>query len=210
MKKLISKSPLWLLGAMATGLFSVLATPAQAQDFFSNQTIEFEEDTIVEFEFIQSHGSYQATLGIKDETTGEETVLFRETKPYDSFGSFTSERSSTGNDDLGTNTDFVGTVQGGTVQERFNEYMFKANRTYSFFLESVSPTGQTRRTVVSTQNFARFNGGLDEGSIGDRTGTRLAWEDGGQVEVGNDSDFDDFVIEAGGYLIDIICPPFKS
>ncbi len=209
MKQKTLKNYSLFFSVIATGLFSFLATPSQAQDFFSNQSIEFEEDTVVEFEFIQSHGSYQATLGIKDETTGEETVLFRETQPYDSFGSFTAERSSTGNNDLGTQTDFVGTVEGGTVQNRFSEQLFKAGRKYSFFLESVSPTGQTRRTVVSTQNFARFNGNLDGGAVGSRTGTQLAWEDGGQVEVGNDSDFDDFVIEAGGYLIDIICPPFE-
>ncbi|MGB3693029.1 MAG: hypothetical protein WA865_21395 [Spirulinaceae cyanobacterium] len=209
MKKNSSKNYSLFLSAIATGLFGFFATPAQGQDFFSNQSIEFAEDTVVEFEFIQSHGSYQATLGIKDETTGEETVLFRETQPYDDFGSFTTQRSSTGNNDLGTSTDFVGTVEGGTVQNRFSEQLFKADRKYSFFLESVSPSGQTRRTVVSTQNFARFNGGLDGGTVGNQTGTQLAWEDGGQVEVGNDSDFDDFVIEAGGYLIDIVCPPFE-
>jgi len=87
--------------------------------------------------------------------------------------------------------------------------MFKANNRYVFFLESVSPTGQTRRRIVSTQNLAQFNGRLDGGRKGTITGSRVSWEDGGRVEVGSDDDFDDFVIEAGGYLIDLNCPPIR-
>ncbi|MBE9127758.1 hypothetical protein IQ257_13320 [Coleofasciculus sp. LEGE 07092] len=192
---------------IAAALVSSLAAPVQAQDMFENRAIQFSEDTIVEFEFLQSHGSYLATLGVRNETTGEETVLFREIKAYDAFGTGQVQGSSRGQNDLGSQSDFVGTVNGGTVASRFSEFTFKANNRYVFFLESVSPTGQTRRNILSTQNFTRFMGSLDGGSTGNITGTRLSWEDGGQVEVGSDDDFDDFVIEAGGYLVDFNCPP---
>ncbi|HBL13649.1 MAG TPA: hypothetical protein DD379_20075 [Cyanobacteria bacterium UBA11162] len=199
----------WLMGAMVAGFVGSLTTPVQAQEALGNQIVQFPVDTIVEFEFLQSHGSYLATLGVRNETTGEETVLFREIKPYDAFGTGQVQSSSRGQDDLGSRSDYVGTVDGGTVSNRLAEYTFKANNRYVFFLESVSSTGQTRRGVLSTQNFARFLGSLDGGRQGTITGNRISWEDGGQVEVGNDSDFDDFVIEAGGYLIDVNCPPIQ-
>lgn len=197
----------WLMGAIAAGLVSSFAAPAQAEDMFDNRAIQFPEDTIVEFEFIGSHGSYQAAFGIRNETTGEETVLFREVKPYDAFGTGQTQVRTGGQNNLGTSFDFPGTIAGGTVLNQFSEFTFQANNRYVFFLESVSPTGQTRRSILSTQNFARFFGSLDGGRSGDITGTRVAWEDGGRVEVGPDEDFDDFVIEAGGYLIDFNCPP---
>jgi len=84
MRQLYSKS--WFIGAIATGLMSTLATSVQAQDIFDNRAVQFPEDTIVEFEFLQSHGSYQAAFGVRNETTGEETILFQEVKPYDAFG----------------------------------------------------------------------------------------------------------------------------
>ncbi|MEQ8464272.1 hypothetical protein [Coleofasciculus sp. E2-BRE-01] len=207
MRQLYSKS--WFIGAIATGLMSTLATSVQAQDIFDNRAVQFPEDTIVEFEFLQSHGSYQAAFGVRNETTGEETILFQEVKPYDAFGTNQPIQTSPGQNDLGTQADFVGTVEGGTISNQFNEFMFKANNRYVFFLESVSPTGQTRRRIVSTQNLAQFNGRLDGGRKGNITGSRVSWEDGGRVEVGNDDDFDDFVIEAGGYLIDLNCPPIR-
>ncbi|MEQ8962101.1 MAG: hypothetical protein RLP02_29945 [Coleofasciculus sp. C2-GNP5-27] len=207
MKQLSSKS--WIIGAIAAGFMSTLTPSVQAQDIFDNRAIQFSEDTIVEFEFLQSHGSYQAAFGVRNETTGEETILFQEVKPYDAFGTNQPVLSSRGQNDFGTQSDFVGTVTGGTVSNQFSEFLFQANNRYVFFLESVSPTGQTRRRIVSTQNLAQFNGRLNGGKMGNVKGTRVSWEDGGQVEVGNDDDFDDFVIEAGGYLIDMNCPPIQ-
>lgn len=202
-----------LVGIISAGVISSLATAVKAQDSFGNQAVQFPADTTVEFEFKESHGSYQATFGIRNETTGEETVLYKEVQPYDGFKTGATE-ASTRRDDIGSSGDFLGTVAGGTVQNRngeFNaltEYTFRANNRYVFYLESVSPTGQTKREVLSSQNFARFDGSLDGGSRGDLTGTRLALEDGGRVEVGNDDDFDDFVIEAGGFA-PILCPPLR-
>ena len=196
----------WLIGAIVAGVIASGATPVKAEEALGNQIVQFSVDTIVEFQFLESHGSYQATFGIKNETTGEDTVLFREVKPYDAFGSGQNQSSAHGQNVLGTRLDYVGTVDGGTVANRLSEFTFQANNRYVFYLESVSPTGQTRRSVLSTQNFASFLGSLDGGKKGDMVGNRISWEDGGQVEVGNDRDYNDFVVEAGGYLINAGCP----
>jgi len=198
-----------LLGAMAAGLFGSLTAPVQAQDSFGNQVVQFPVDTTVEFEFKESHGAYQSTLGIVNVDTGQPVkVLFSEVKPYDAAGTGQTQPSSPGQNNTGTSVDFLGTVQGGTVQNQFSEFTFQANTRYGFYLESVSPTGQTRRTVLSTSDLAAvFNGALDAGNRGGITGTRIAWDDNGLPQPGKDQDFDDFVIEAGGYLVTAPCPP---
>lgn len=198
-----------LTGAMAVGLFSSLSMPVRAQDSFQNQVIQFPVDTTVEFEFKESHGAYQSTLGIINVDTGQPVkVLFSESKPYDAFGSGQAQTRSPGQNNIGTPIDFLGTIQGGTVQNQLSEFTFEANTRYAFYLESVSPTGQTRRTVVSTNDLAtRFDGSLDAGDRGGVVGSRVTWDDEGLPRAGKDDDFDDFVIEAGGYLIDFNCPP---
>lgn len=198
-----------LMGAMAAGLVGSLTAPVQAQDSFGNQVVQFPVDTTVEFEFKESHGAYQSTLGIVNVDTGQPVkVLFSEVKPYDAAGTGQTQPSSPGQNNTGTSVDFVGTVQGGTVQNQFSEFTFQANTRYGFYLESVSPTGQTRRTVLSTSDLAAvFNGALDAGNRGGITGTRIAWDDNGLPQPGKDQDFDDFVIEAGGYLVTAPCPP---
>lgn len=198
-----------LMAAMASGLFSALAAPVQAQDSFSNQVIQFPEDTTVEFEFKESHGAYQSTIGIIDLETGQPVkVLFSEAKPYDEYGTGQTQQRTFGQNNIGTSLDFLGTVGGGTIQDQYAEFTFQANKRYAFYLESVSPTGQTRRTVLSTSNLASvFDGSLDAGNRGGIVGTRVAWDDDGLPRAGKDQDFDDFVIEAGGYLIEVNCPP---
>jgi hypothetical protein len=199
-----------LIGAMASGLFGSFAAPVQAQDAFGNQVIQFPVDTTVEFEFKESHGAYQSSIGILDlETRQPVKVLFSENKPYDQFGTGQSQTRSPGQNNIGTSLDFLGTVQGGTVQNQLNEFTFQANKRYAFYLESVSPTGQTRRTVLSSSSLAAvFDGSLDSGDRGGTVGSRIAWDDDGLPQApGKDDDFDDFVIEAGGYLIEVGCPP---
>src|SRR4028118_934066 len=198
-----------LMGAMAAGLVGSLTAPVQAQDSFGNQVVQFPVDTTVEFEFKESHGAYQSTLGIVNVDTGQPVkVLFSEVKPYDAAGTGQTQPSSPGQNNTGTSVDFLGTVQGGTVQNQFSEFTFQANTRYGFYLESVSPSGQTRRTVLSTSDLAAvFNGALDAGNRGGITGTRIAWDDNGLPQPGKDQDFDDFVIEAGGYLVTVPCPP---
>jgi hypothetical protein len=201
----------FLMGAMAVGLVSSLTVPVQAQDSFDNQVIQFPVDTTIEFEFKESHGAFQSSLGIIEVETGQPVKeLFRENKPYDDFGSG-QRQSRAGSNSIGTRLDYVGTVDGGTVQNRFNEFTFKANTRYALYLESVSPTGQTRRTVVSTSDLATaFDGALDSGNRSGVVGTRIAWDDDGLPQAKRkDNDFDDFVIEAGGYLVTVPCVPVK-
>jgi hypothetical protein len=199
------------MGAIAAGLVSSLATPVKAQDLFENQVVQFPVDTTIEFEFKESHGAYQSTLGILDLDTNQPVkVLFSETKPYDAYGTGESQVRAPGQNNTGTSIDFLGTVQGGTVQNQLTEFTFQANKRYAFYLESVSPTGQTRRTVVSTSDLAAvFNGSLDGGDRNGVVGTRVSWDDQGIARAGKDDDFDDFVIEAGGYLVTVPCPPVQ-
>lgn len=200
-----------LMGAMAAGLFSSLAAPVKAQDSFSNAAVQFPVDTTVEFEIKETHGAFQSSLGILDIETGQPVkVLFSEAKPYDGYGAGEAQTRSPGQNNVGTSLDFLGTVQGGTVQNQYAEFTFEANKRYAFYLESVSPTGQTRRTVVSTNSLAAvFDGSLDAGDRGGVIGTRMAWDDEGLPRAGKDQDFDDFVIEAGGYLLEVNCPPVR-
>lgn len=201
----------FLTGAIAAGLVGSLAAPVQAQDSFGNQVVQFPVDTTVEFEFLESHGAYQSSIGVVNLDTNQPVaVLFSETKPYDTAGTGQPQPSSPGQNNTGEAIDFIGTVQGGTVQDRFTEFTFEANTRYGFYLESVSPTGQTRRTVLSTSDLAAvFDGALDAGDRSGITGTRIAWDDAGLPRPGKDSDFDDFVIEAGGYLVTAPCPPIR-
>jgi hypothetical protein len=199
-----------LIGAMASGLLGSFAAPVQAQDSFGNQVIQFPVDTTVEFEFKESHGAFQSSIGIVDLETGQPVkVLFSEAKPYDAFGTGQPQPRTFGQNNIGTSLDHLGTVQGGTVQNQFNEFTFQANKRYAFYLESVSPSGQTRRTVLSSSSLAAaFDGSLDSGNRGGAVGSRIAWDDDGLPQAGRqDGDFDDFVIEAGGYLIEVGCPP---
>ncbi len=202
----------WFMGAMAAGLLGSLAAPVQAQDSFGNQVIQFPVDTTVEFEFKESHGAYRSALSIINLDAGDRTekVLFEEVKPYDTAGTGQSQPSSPGQNNTGTAVDFLGTVQGGTVQNQFSDFTFRANTRYAFRLDSVSPSGQTTRTVLSTSTLsALFNGALDAGNRGGVIGTRMAWDDTGLPQPGKDQDFDDFVIEAGGYLVSVPCPAVR-
>lgn len=200
-----------LMEVMVTGLLSSFAAPVQAQDSFGQEVVQFPVDTTVEFEFKESHGAYQSTLGIINLDTGQPVkVLFSEAKPYDSAGTGESQPSAPGQNNTGTSLDFLGTVQGGTVENQFSEFTFEANTRYGFYLESVSPTGQTRRSVLSSSALAAvFDGALDAGNRGEITGSRIAWDDSGLPRPGKDEDFDDFVVEAGGYLVTVPCPAVR-
>lgn len=200
----------------ALGLLGTLTGTAQAQEAFGTDAVQFAEDTTVEFEFKESHGAYQATFGVVNLDTGETTPLYVEAKPYDTYGSGQIEPSTGGQNDTGSSGDFLGTVQGGTVRNAqgeasaLSEFTFRANSRYAFYLDTVSPTGQTRRSLRSTSNLATlFDGALDAGDRSGVVGTRVAWDDSGLPRPGKDSDFDDFVIEAGGYLVTVPCPPVR-
>jgi hypothetical protein len=128
--------------------------PAQAQDNFDDAGIQFDVDTVVEFEFAESHGADLSTFGVINLDTQEKTPLIAETR-------------------------------------------------YAFYLESSykgKPVG-----IVYSANLpnlgnnslqARFDGNLSALTSG---GSVIRWNDNGTLKVGEDRDFNDFVVRAGGH-----------
>jgi hypothetical protein len=128
------------------GLINFSSLPVLAEDYVGNRGVRFKQDTIVEFEFIESHGAYQSTFGVIDLdscqtdaagvinfNTCEKHPLLQEVKPSDVFE--TVDRRSTYETSQGASNDFVGTP-GNTVPKYVAEFMFEANRKYVFYLES--------------------------------------------------------------------------
>lgn len=195
----------WLIAAIASGFLSTIPTLVRAEDTFDNDAIQFNVNTIVEFEFLESHGAYQSTFGVINLDTGEKTPLFIETKPSDSsipesdlVGSQTGTESSAQDDFLGT--------PGNTVPTSIAEFEFKASTRYAFYLES-SYNGKPVGVIYSTNSqnpdnaqLVRFQGGFANLA---NQGVTIAWDDTGSALVGvnsEDRDFDDFTIRAGGRL----------
>lgn len=194
-----------LVGVMAVGVLGMFSKPAQAADQFGTQGVQFDVDTIVEFEFVASRGAYQSTFGVMNVDTGEKTPLLAEVKPSDVF-----QNPNTPSDyrRSPSKPDFIGTP-GNTVPQPLAEFAFKANNRYVFYLESTY-NGRPAGMVYSTnaQNIggnqqAKFDGemaGLANG------GTITLWDDTGSLLVKpsqNDADFNDFVVRAGGH---VACP----
>lgn len=143
------------------GLLNATTLGAVAEDVVGNEGIRFKEDTIVELEFIESHGAYQSTFGVveldscKMSASGSmnldtcsKTPLLSEVKASDSFD--TVYRSSSYETDLkeGRNNDFLGTP-GNTVPNFQTEFLFEANKRYAFYLESQFD-GKPAGTVYTT------------------------------------------------------------
>lgn len=135
-----------VLGAL--GLLNVLSLPAAAQDIVGNQGIRFDEDTIVELEFIESHGAYQSTFGVinldscQAEPSGviifdtcEKTPLLSEAKPSDTYQSVYRRSTYETDSQHSRSEDFLGTP-GNTVPEPNAEFLFEAGKRYAFYLES--------------------------------------------------------------------------
>jgi hypothetical protein len=103
--------------AAATAIAGLVsAAPAQAFTF-NNSGISFNEDTTVNFDFVESHGWFQSNFGVID-STGKQTVLFSETKRSD-----------------GSGPDNQGTC-GNTVLICSTAFKFEAGKQYAFFLDS--------------------------------------------------------------------------
>ena len=132
------------------GLLNAMSFSAVAEDVVGNKGIRFDEDTMVEFEFIESHGAYQSTFGVIEldscqaTSMGEiifescsKTPLLSEVKPSDNFNMQDVYRQSSYQTNLLTNSssDFVGTP-GNTVPNYMAEYIFEADKIYVFYLES--------------------------------------------------------------------------
>ena len=144
----------------ALSLLNVAALAASA-DVVGNQGIRFSEDTIVEFEFIESHGAYQSTFGVIDldscqtNTAGiinfdscAKSPLLSEVKASDKFD--TVYRRSTYETDLqeARNNDFLGSP-GDTVPDFEREFIFEGGKRYAFYLESEFD-GKPAGTVYTT------------------------------------------------------------
>lgn len=194
-----------LVGVIATGFLGMFSKAAQAAEKFGNRGVEFDVDTIVEFEFVESHGAYQSTFGVLNLDTGEKTPLLAEVKPSDNFQNVNTpsdyRRSPSKNDFTGT--------PGNTVPQPLAEFAFKANKRYVFYLESTyngSPAGivySTNAQNLGGNQQAKFDGELFGLANG---GTITLWDDTGSVLVKpnqNDADFNDFIVRAGGH---IACP----
>jgi hypothetical protein len=179
---------------LAIGLMAALAVavPARAADEISNNGLTFDVDTAIEFEFLESHGSYKATFGVIDLNSGDKTPLIKEDKAADS-------------DDRNVNkaSDFLGTP-GNAVTQPKNAFTFKANTPYAFYLESRTGSGRVASIVYST-NARNVSGGqqaqMDKGFEGlSNQGVKISWDDKatspGQERTA--IDFNDFVVIAGG------------
>ncbi len=182
-------------GLASAALLGLAAPAAFAADEFDGNAITFDTDTAIDFEFLESHGSFLATFGVMDLNSGEKTPLIKEDKPSDS-----SERA------VNKATDFLGTP-GNAVSQPKNTFTFKANTPYTLYLESRTGTGRVASLVYSnnlrnpnSRQQAKFDKGF-EGLASQ--GVKLNWDDqaiGKQVTGAerNDDDFNDFVVIAGG------------
>lgn len=197
------------LGVLSGFLIAGTVTPAQASDQFNNNAIQFDVDTVVEFEFVESNGVYQSTFGVINLNTGERTPLIAEIKPSDRTQPVNVPSDFTNDTPLNNRDDFLGTP-GNTVPEPLAEYEFQANTPYAFYLESFY-NGQSAGVVYSTslQNSGGTTRIMFDGDVAALAtgGVLLQWDDTGSLLVQpaqEDRDFDDFVVRAGGHLD---CPP---
>lgn len=190
----------------AIGLGSALAISAQAQEALTNNAVQFSEDTIIEFEVTETNGFLQSTFGVINTKTGQKTPLFTETKPFDAWVGQAPAAQQPGGQRV--YDDYKGTVAGGSILNGEGQanplvkFRFAANTPYVFYLDSVNPyTKRVRTQLVSTElNNTRFSGNLEAGE----PGNPINWEDTGlrtPVPVGNDRDYNDFNIIAGGFVL---------
>lgn len=199
----------WLtLLSLIGGLTLGLAAPAQAQDQLDNTGIQFIEDTVVEFEFLESNGVYQSTFGVINLNTMERTPLLIEVKPSDRAQAV--NRPSDFEADVGTSNadDFQGTP-GNAVPTPLAEFQFEANTPYAFYLESFY-NGMPAGLVYSTdiRNSGREQQVIFDGEVTNlgTGGVLVQWDDTGALLVNppdQDRDFDDFIVRLGGH---IACP----
>ncbi len=165
--------------AIAATSFGSFVQPARSADEqFNNQTILFNRDTIIEFEFLKSNNAAQSTFGVLNLATGEKTPLISETRAQDKPGK-----------------NHLGTV-GKAIKKPYAEFTFKSGTPYSLYLES-TVKGKPATTVYST---LEKNGGAqvakfdNEATALGTTGVRVSWNDG----TSSSGNFNQFVVIAGG------------
>ncbi len=162
------------------GFLNIMTSSAIAENYFGNNKIQFDRDTTIEFEFIESHGAYQSTFGVLDldscQTQGggeiifdscDKTALIVEAKASDAQD--TVNRPSSHEDTLSQQsleTDFIGTP-GNAVPRPMSEFKFKAGKSYAFYLES-SFNGEFAGIVYSAASLnsqGNVQAIFEEGSI---------------------------------------------
>jgi hypothetical protein len=208
----------------AIALINVIAAPTSAQEIapapsqqvtfgdretFDNRGIQFDVDTVVEFEFLEAHGAYQSVFGVINLATGEKTPLIQETKPSDLPQSPIAP--STFANDAGSNVDFLSTP-GNAVPQPLAEFDFKANTPYALYLESFY-NGRSEQVFYSIDsrnpsNMQRVQFKSPIQSLVDG-GVTVDWDDTGSLLVMSpeeDQDFDDFIVRAGGHVACVQAP----
>jgi hypothetical protein len=135
--------------AAATALFSA-AAPAHAFSFGTN-TISFENNTDVTFNFRQSYGAYTSSLGVYG-VNGQTTSLLKTL--------FTEVKSS----DMGATGDWKGTLGNTVLGSGIATFTFLANQVYTLGLSSVGLDGSNQGTVFSTS--ALNSGGTQQAVFG--------------------------------------------
>ncbi len=211
-------SKVLVCGVALTWLTTNLLAQAQAADLsIGNGGVQFNRETTIESDFVESHGAYQSTFGVINLDTNEKTPLLIEVRPADSPASV--KRPSTRLNDINTERDFLGTAQ-ATVIKPLGRFTFRPKTRYMFYLES-SFNGRPTGTVYS-EDTMNPNQERQVTFAGNPTnlcadgGTILAWDDTGSALVRTraqqDRDFDDFIVR----LRDTACggsalpPPIPS
>lgn len=188
-----------VIGITSGWVASTMSFSAEAATLMNNSGIQFEQDTMLESNFVESHGAYQSTFGVINLDTQEKTPLLIETRSANETD--TIFRPSTKLDDRGKPQDFLGTP-GVTVPKASSNFTFKANAKYAFYLESTyngRPVGILYSNDVLNPDSSRqvqFRGSATDLCSG---GMTVAWDDTGSRLVKDrpqrDADFDDFVVQ---------------
>ena len=198
----------FFVGAIVGGLVSALPTLAHAQERFDNGVIQFDFDTVIEFEFLESNNAYQSTFGVVNLSTRERFPLIEEVIPSNAAQSINVPSDFEDDAGLQNRDDFIGTP-GNAVPNPLAEFEFEADVPYAFYLES-SYNGQPAGIVYSTDTEnpndgqqVRFEDNISRLAEG---GVIIRLDDTGSLLVGGgqqDRDLDDFIVRAGGHLA---CP----
>lgn len=166
-------------GAIATAVFGSLIQSVSAAEQFNNQSVQFERDTIIEFQFLESNNPALSTFGVLNLATGEKTPLISKARAQDQPGK-----------------NHHGTA-GKAVRKPFAEFTFKSGTPYTLYLESTLK-GKGTTTVYSAPDknggsqLAKFDN--EATSLGTQ-GVKIGWNDGIS---GKGGDFNQFLVIAGG------------
>ena len=160
-------------------MFGSLIQSVSAAEQFNNQSVQFERDTIIEFQFLESNNPALSTFGVLNLATGEKTPLISKARAQDKPGK-----------------NHHGTA-GKAVRKPFAEFTFKSGTPYTLYLESTLK-GKGTTTVYSAPDknggsqLAKFDN--EATSLGTQ-GVKIGWNDGIS---GKGGDFNQFLVIAGG------------